>query len=173
MKTKNKNGIIISAMAGVGKTYLAEKYANVIDLESSYFKYKNQPTNKTDMEKAKGNKNRIPNEKYPKNYIDAILEAQKKYDIVLVRMNANMEIDFYDIYNIKYAFCCPTKSAYASYEKRFKERGNSDEWIAKNKKYFLVAYQRCKNFKGKKIILHKDEYLETALLKRNFKLIQK
>ena len=69
--------------------------------------------------------------------------------------------------------CYPTKKAYKQYAKRFKNRGNSDEWINKNKKYFEIAYVRCKNFKGKKILLHDNETLEDALIKRNFNLIKK
>lgn len=38
MKIGNK-AVIISGFGGVGKTTLAKKYKNVIDLESSPFKY--------------------------------------------------------------------------------------------------------------------------------------
>lgn len=102
---------------------------------------------------------------YPENYINAIKEAVKKYDIVCVRYNGDEEIDFYDTYGLKYMVCYPTKSAYQTYIQRFKERGNSDEWIEKNKQYYEICRKRCKNFNGEKILLHNDETLEDALSK--------
>ena len=168
-----KQGIIISGFGGVGKTFLANKYKNVCDLESSPFKYDYKYVHKKNYEKFKGQPLRKLNEDYPQNYINAIKEAASKYDIVCVRYNGDEEVDFYDTYGIDYIVCYPTKSAYKNYVKRFKERGNSDEWIEKNKKYFEIAYNRCKNFKGKKILLHDNETLEDSLIKRNYKLISK
>lgn len=164
-------GVIISGFGGVGKTVLAKKYKNVIDLESSPYKYDYSQEKCSNYEKLKGKDGRVLNKNYPANYIATIKDAVKKYDIVCVRYNGDEPIDFYDIYELDYIVCYPTKSAYKKYVKRFIQRGNSKEWIEKNKKYFEAAYERCKNFKGKKILLHDDETLEDALLKRNYKLI--
>lgn len=163
-------GIIISGFGGVGKTVLAKKYSNVIDLESSPYKYIYDDISENNYEALKGKKDRILNEDYPKNYIDAIKNACKKYDIVCVRYNGDEKIDFYDTFGLNYIVCCPTKEAYKDYDKKFKARGNSDEWIKKNKKLFKISYRRCKNFEGEKIFLEKGETLESALLKRGYKL---
>lgn len=173
MKTTKKDGIIISGFGGVGKTELAKRYKNVIDLESSPYKYIYEGIEKIDYEKVKGKKNRKLNKDYPLNYVQAIKEAVKNYDIVCVRYNGDEEVDFYDTYGLNYIVCYPTKKAYKNYVKRFISRGNSAEWINKNKKYFEIAYVRCKNFKGKKILLHDNETLEDALIKRKFNLIRK
>ena len=170
MKTNNKS-IIISGFGGVGKTSLAKKYKNVIDLESSPYKYDYSNFKKSDYEKLKGNNNRILRDGWPENYINAIKKATKEYDIVCVRYNGDEEEDFYDTYGLDYMLCYPTKNAYKKYAQRFKNRGNSKEWIKKNKTYYEIAYKRCKNFKGKKILLHDDETLEDALIKRNYILI--
>ena len=166
-------GIIISGFGGVGKTTLAKKYSNVIDLESSPYQYDYNGVPKDKYESLKGADGRILNKDYPQNYINAIKEACKKYDIVCVRYNGDMKIDFYDIYGLNYMVCCPTKRAYKDYVIRFKQRGNTEQWIKKNKKYFKVAYKGCKKFKGDKIFLDKNETLESALLDRGYKLIPK
>ncbi len=166
-------GVIISGFGGVGKTYLAKKYKKVIDLESSPYKYDYTKADGQNYEKLKGKEGRTLNKNYPENYIAAINDAVKKYDIVCVRYNGDEPVDFYDTYGLDYIVCYPTKSAYKNYVKRFEQRGNSKEWIEKNKKYYEVAYERCKNFKGEKILLHGDEKLEDALIKRNYKLISK
>lgn len=173
MDKGDKKGMIISAFGGVGKTFLAKKYQNVIDLESSPYKYDYSNVEKVDYEKLKGTKNRTLNPNYPQNYIEAIKDAVNKYDVVCVRFNADEEVDFYDTYGLEYIMCVPTKSAYKEYEKRFKSRGNSKEWIEKNKRYYKVAFQRCKDFKGEKIWLKRGETLEDVLLKRNVRLIPK
>ena len=170
---KNGKGVIVSGFGGVGKTFLAKKYKNVIDLESSPYKYDYTNLTPSEYEKLKGSKNRTPRKDYPQNYIDAIKEAQKHYDIVCVRYNGDEEVDFYDTYGLDYMVCYPTKQAYKKYVEKFRVRGNTEEWIEKNKRFFEVAYKRCKNFKGEKILLHDNETLEDALIKRNYRLIPK
>ena len=168
---KRKQGVIISGFGGVGKTMLAKKYKNVIDLESSPYKYVYNHIEHVDYEKMKGKEGRIRNKNYPENYIKAIKEAVNNYDIVCVRSNADEDVDFYDTYGLQYIVCYPTKKAYKKYISRFKNRGNSKEWIEKNKKYYEIAYKRYKNFKGERILLHDDQTLEDALLKRNYTLV--
>lgn len=168
-----KKGIIISGFGGIGKTTLAKKYKNVIDLESCPYKYDYSNIAPEDFEKMKGCKDRIRNKDYPKNYVEAIKKATEEYDVVCVRYNADEEVDFYDTYGLDYVVCYPNKKAYKNYLKRFQERGNTPEWIAKNNRFYEICYNRCKDFKGKKIILHDNETLEDALIKRNVKLLLK
>ena len=168
-----KDGIIISGFGGVGKTELAKRYKNVIDLESSPYKYNYSGISKLNFEQVKGKEGRELNANYPENYIKAIKKAMQKYDIVCVRYNADEPVDFYDTYGLKYIVCYPTKKAYKKYRQRFIARGNSDQWIEKNKRLFEIAFQRCKRFKGEKILLHDNETLESALIKRGYKLIKK
>lgn len=76
-------GIIIAGFATVGKSVLGKKYKNVIDLESSPFK--NIMRTDLSIEGQKGTK-REENPLWPQNYYDAIIDAVKKYDVVLVQL---------------------------------------------------------------------------------------
>lgn len=73
--------ILIAGFATCGKSVLGRKYRNVIDLESSSYKHKVFDTDLTD-EQRKGTKREINDEW--QNYYNAIDEACKKYDVVLV-----------------------------------------------------------------------------------------
>ena len=78
-------GKIISAFAGVGKSYVGEKYENVLDLDWTYFKWlKQDEKDKLSIEKIKGSSNRIPNPNWPHNYVEEILKQKENYDIVLI-----------------------------------------------------------------------------------------
>ena len=118
-------GIIIAAFATCGKSVLGKKYKNVIDLESSPFKN----IMRTDLcvEKQKGTK-REENPLWPQNYYDAIMDAVKKYDIVLVQLKPE-HFDYFDKNNIKYSIAYPNINNWEEVEKRCIERGNNIKLI--------------------------------------------
>ncbi len=61
-------GILIGGFKAIGKSTLAKKYSNVIDLESSDFEYIiDEEINKIPLEKRKGLKNRRKNLEYSLN----------------------------------------------------------------------------------------------------------
>ena len=60
-----KKPIIIAGFAGIGKTTLAKKYKNVIDLESSLYKYDNIGLEGIPVEQRKGTI-RNPNKDWPR-----------------------------------------------------------------------------------------------------------
>ena len=95
-------GIVISVFAGLGKTYVGSKYSNVCDLQSSPYRYDYSKIDKNDYEKKKNDLSRIVNPLWPNNYLDAIIDAREKYDVVLVPSNLDIRellisnhIDFY------------------------------------------------------------------------------
>mgnify|MGYP006070278029 FL=1 len=89
-------GIIIAGFAGVGKTTLA----NVIDLESSIYKWDNTGLENIPVEARKGTK-RNQNKEWPLNYINEIKKQVELYDIVLVWIHPDV-LDIYDKYDISY-----------------------------------------------------------------------
>lgn len=167
-----RKGLIIAAFAGTGKTYLAKKYKNVIDLESSKYKYDYSMYSSIEYEKLKGDKNRIPNNEWPQNYVTAINEAQTKYDIVFVFI-CEEALNIYKKYNIDFVVSYPSECAFKMYYKsRYQRRGNSDAWIESVLSYydkFITNFLQKSEYK--KIILNNDETLEVSLKNLGYELI--
>lgn len=122
-------GTIIAGFAGIGKTTASLKYDNVIDLESSNYFF-DLPENLTidDYEKLKGDTSRVPNPDGLSKYVDAIIEAQKKYDYVLIALFPNL-IQELNNRNIDVQIVLPDISDKVHYKRRYKDRGNKQTWI--------------------------------------------
>jgi hypothetical protein len=158
--------VIIAGTAGVGKTELAKRYKNVIDLESSIYTW-DYPKG-TDIEKAKGAPGRKINDKWPENYIKAIKEATAKYDYVCVGGNLDKNFAHYRNARFDFEIFAPAKAAIPLYIERFVARGNSREWAEKVYALYdeyLPRYQAA----GKMTLLGPDETLESFLLQNSDK----
>ena len=162
-------GIIIAGFATCGKSMLGRKYRNVIDLESSPFK--NIMITDLSIEEQKGTKREL-NPLWPQNYYDAIVEAKKKYDIVLVKLKPE-HFDYFDKNNIKYSIVYPNINNWEEVEKRCIERGNNDEFIKRLKEVFVPYYENAikRNYE-KLYILNGNETLEDVLKNNNINLIK-
>ena len=165
--------MIIAGWAGIGKTTLAKKYKNVIDIESSPYKWDYSGLTPSDYEKMKGRKDRVSNKNYPINYINAIKDAETKYDVVCVWCHPYNAFPYYEQYGIDYVICYPSKEAIVDYEKRMRDRGNSEEFIAGVMNSFEKRWVEFSNNPHEKIILDKGETLESRLIKMGVKLIEK
>ena len=165
-------GIVIAGFAGVGKTTLEKKYKNVIDIESSPYKWDYSKVDIKDLEKLKGCKGRKINSEFPQNYINAIKEACLKYDIVLVWIHPEEIIPYYDMNDIDYWLCFPSKEALIEYENRFISRGNNKEYIDKVLNDYEKRYNQFKSNPHRHIELSLGETLEIALIKMGVNLIK-
>jgi len=163
-----KKGIIIAGFSGIGKTTLAKKYKNVIDLDSAEFVYDDSNMLHVPFEKRKGEK-RKPNINWPNNYINAIKEAIHQYDLVLVWDREDI-IEEYIKNDIDFILCYPTKEDLNEYIKRFRARGNTEKYIQMKLKQYDEKIKLFTNLKIEKIILTNNETIEDYLKKNNFEL---
>ena len=164
-------GIIISGFAGIGKTTIDEKWPNIIDLESSDYKwnYENIKTEFMNKEKRKGIANRSPNPSWPKNYIKKIIEKAKEYDIVLISQDLEAR-ECLKENGYSYYVCFPTKECKQQFIERYKNRGNNNKFISlinENFERWIDALMAEDN----KLIMKPGEYLEDTLIR--YKIISK
>ena len=168
-----KKGILIAGYAGIGKTTLAKKYKNVIDLESSTFKYNYSEEEKSLSEKKKGLDNRKFNCDFPNNYYKAIEDAILKYDFILIQGHPRY-FDYLDSKKIEFWVVYPEKETLEkAYKERFVNRGNNEEYIDKVINGFEAMLAGFEKSKSKKIVLEGDETLEDYLLRQNYTLVEK
>lgn len=122
-------GTVISGFAGVGKTAAALRYDNVIDLESSHYFFDiPEDLESCEYEVLKGNIYRIPNPNGLEDYVDAIIEAQKRYDYVFIAMFPELLQRLHEK-GVDVQIVLPHQDDKHQYELRYQRRGNPSEWI--------------------------------------------
>lgn len=147
--------MIVSAFAGVGKTTLAQMYKeDVIDLESGNFKWlDNEGT-----ENLKGNK-KIPNPKYPINYLEAIKKANSQYKVVLISQHDVIR-KCLDAVKLDYIVVYPEIGLKEEFIERYKLRDNNDNFInliSSKWENWISDLNLIQNHK--KIVINKGQYL--------------
>lgn len=162
------SGKVISVFAGLGKTTVGNKYKNVLDLRSSVYRCDYSNIKEEDYEKMKCSKSRIPNPNWPTNYLEAILKAKEKYDLILVPSNLDIR-ELLIENNIDFIFVLPEKTKEARDEliKRYKNRGNSNELITQVMCYFDTWSRNQDDYDYHIEILKKGQYLEELLIELN------
>ena len=160
-------GIVIAGFAGIGKSTLSEKYENIINLDSVFFKFKNVDGLSEEEIKNIEIKEEIPN--WEANYMEEILKKRNQYDIVLVPSQPRL-LPWYEKYEIEYILCYPHKDYINEYFKRYEERGNNEYFINKMRNGYQEEYEIWKQKEVLKFILEENEYLEDYLLKNNYEL---
>ena len=163
------NGIIIAGFATCGKSVLGKKYSNVIDLESSNYKYINTNLENVPVETRKGTKRDV-NKEWPNNYYKAIRKAIKIYDVVLVQLKPEL-FDYFDKNNIKYSIAYPNINNWEDVKRKCINRGNNENFIRRLKNVFVPFYEDClqRNYENLYII-NEYETLESVLLENNIEL---
>jgi len=164
-KCHNRRTFIIAAFAGVGKTTLAEKYSNVLDLESSPYMWDYSDLVKEyDRENIKGDRTRKPNSEWPQNYIKAIKDNCGKYDYILVLGGLTLIVPHYVENGITIdAYLLPSEDALEQYCERYKQRGNTDEFISWMREAWGRQMIGREKVSKNVVVLERGETLESYL----------
>jgi len=155
--------MIIVGFPCIGKTTVAKKYNNIIDLESTQYHYLTSGT----VEEFKGKEYLLKiNPEWPDNYIREIIASNKKYDIVFV-LSRDYIIEIMLSKKIDFIVALPSKGQKEIYINRAKKRGNNKDFIEGFKKRYSIWRQKLLDLKANKIILNKEEFIEDYLIKNN------
>lgn len=169
-----KKALIISAHPGMGKTFLGRKYKNILDLESSDYKWiysKNIEVMSCEQRKAADY--RELNSEWPQNYMKAIEKNMYNYDYILIA-SYPLILDYLDSINFQYILATPTIESKEIYMKRYKDRGNRDNWIeGQETNWEEYVIQKLERPNVEKIILKDNETLEDYFIKSKYKLVKK
>lgn len=164
--------ILIMAYMGTGKTELENRYDNVIDFDFQDYKYiYDESIRHLPLEQRKGSVNlRTENSNYPNNFLNHAIKLLNDGKIVVSPFidhvfKAYDSFDFKSKVNdVRIILVCPMRHNFNEYVERFKNRGNSDEFIARREKEFpslVDLFEQADNYE--RIIIKKGQFLAEAL----------
>lgn len=158
-----QSGTIICGFAGIGKTFLSNTYKNVIDLESSSYKWIYlDDVEDLNHEERKGLQNRVLNPAWPSNYVLDIIGKCDKDNIVLTSMDKEVR-EALRQWGCRYYVAYPDISCKDDYIERYKQRGNNEKFIETISSNFESWVQALED-ETYKIVLRNGDFLETALI---------
>ncbi len=152
-------GIFVYASTATGKSNLSKKYRNVVDMETTIYKYIDGVSDKS----KKSTSNRILNPDYPNNYFNALEKAKDRYDYILIADEICDKFLFEN--NCDYIRVFPALELKDEYLKRCRDRGNNEAFINYYNQNWNDWYNSSKNDKNAKelIELQSGQYLEDVL----------
>ena len=157
--------MIIAGFPCIGKSTMAKKYDNVLDLSSTKFHYLIDEESLTESLKGREKSVLQKNPQWPQNYIDEILKVKDDFKIVFV-LARDYILQRLNELNINYFVALPQEGQKEEYLKRASIRGNAEEFL----KIFDERYEEWRTLllsqPVEKIYLKQGEYIEDAL-KRN------
>ena len=120
--------MVIACYAGVGKsTFAKANPSESIDLCSMPYSWI-LPGRKEEGEKLKAAPYLLRHPAYPGNYLAAILEAEARYEYVLIPSSLAVLNHLYTEYEIPYLLCYPGIECKEEYKQRYVARGNSEDF---------------------------------------------
>ena len=152
---------MLAGFKAIGKSTLARKYKNVVDLDSSNFKYViDSSLEKLSEEERKGIKTRNKNPEYPMNYYNEIINQYNNGNLVLFASKKEI-IEMLEKDGVEFFIAYPEESMLNEIIERSKNRGNNEEFIANIKNAYYRDYPK----ENQKVIwLRNGNYLEDVIL---------
>lgn len=121
--------MIIACYAGVGKSTFASMYPEeTLDLFSMPYKWilPEKDGKEGEFENVKAVPYLLLNPAFPESYLRVVLEKEAQYRYVLIPTIPSVLRMLREDCGIPYILCYPQISLRAEYEKRYRQRGNSD-----------------------------------------------
>ncbi|MCL2846638.1 MAG: hypothetical protein FWE38_03020 [Firmicutes bacterium] len=143
-------GLVVSSFSGTGKSYIAARHENTVDLDVGEYRFVYDGPVDVPFEARKAMRQFSINPEWPANYHRAIIEARGRHDIVFVTMVPEIA-ELVDVY------FAPHPDSWPILETRFRERGNPERFIEIQKMRF-----DSESYEG--VQLGVDEFLEDALI---------
>lgn len=174
--------LLIMAYMGTGKTELENRYDNVVDFDFQDYKYiYDESIRDLPLEQRKGSVNlRTENPNYPNNFLEDAIKLLNKEKIVVSPFIDHV-FKAYDSFSFKskvndvrIILVCPTHDNFNEYIERFKQRGNSDEFIVRREKEFpslIDLFEQANDYE--RIIMKPGEFLSEALVEYGIDLNSK
>lgn len=121
------NGYVVSAFAGLGKTYLAKYNDKFIDLESSDYQWL-ENDKYGDKEQSKGNTEKVKNPSFPNNYVEEMKKLVAKGKVPLIAAQPEV-IEAASKAGLYIVMAYPSLDSKKDILKRYKDRGNAAGFI--------------------------------------------
>ncbi len=120
--------MIITAWPGTGKSFLGNRYKNILDAETTHFQYiVDNNINRIEFEKQKKTNRKI-NNKWPNNYINYLLKNKDRYDLILIPL-IPVILNYLENNNINFSIVAPKSYLKNEYKKRYNNRENNPVYI--------------------------------------------
>ena len=170
-----KQKILVLAYPGSGKTFLAENFENVSDLEFQHYRWDYGEHKNLPLEKLKGRKDlRTNNPDWPNNFFKLLDEELNKNNIILVPMATSLleRLEYLNSQNVRIIFAIPTRECFKDIIQTYKNRGNDEKFIENRKSDFEKFYDLVIKTKYEKIYIKKGEHLHEALQNIGIKFVK-
>ena len=171
-----KEKILVLVYPGLGKTYTAEHFANVIDFEQQFYTYVYDDSIKhLPLEEIKSSySKKIPNPDFPGNYIKDIGKALENNEIVVttfIPKTFQALINDANYEDTRIILVIPDKNNFEELADRFRARGNTEEFIEHRRIDLPKVIEQFDNAQNvEKVVVSGGGYLSDALLDHGVKL---
>ena len=165
--------ILVVAYPGTGKTFIAENFKDVMDLEFQHYRYDYGQYKELPLEELKGRADiRTPRVEWPENFFSFLKQEVKKHKVVLVPFATSLLpiLPIISDGGVRVIFAIPKVECLERLIETYKQRGNSDEFIERRKNDFMRSYEIIASSKFEKIYLDDGEFLLDGLEKIGIKL---
>ena len=161
--------ILVLAYPGTGKTYIADNYEDVSDIEFQHYRYDYGKYKDLPLEQLKGRTDiRTQKKEWPNNFFNFLEKELEDKKCVFVPMATSIFPILNHLSkekNIRIIFAIQSEDSLNSMIETFQQRGNSKEFIERRKGDFIKFHKLIKELDYEKVYIEQSEFLIDALNK--------